>query len=466
MELYILNEKLERIEIVDDYTSLIWARRYNDIGDCEIYIEATPKYISLFKRGYYIERSDDDMICRIKKIQLETDIENGDYLIISGYDVKDILNQRIIWNELIFNGTVENYILRIIRDAFNMDALETTHRQIKNFKIVDRERNLNDGINEKVIYDNVGEKVQALCKKHEYGYRVYRNGGNLLFDLYKGDDRSNQVIFSPTYDNLLSTNYTEDATNIKNVALVGGIGEGKEQIRNISSYVHGIDRYEMYIDASSLSNTTTYIELKTIYPLKEVGGVAYIHPKTATEIKYMVDYLDVILIDNIQFNDLKEIYTSGSICYAKSNGQYEYIAKDGRTLDQLKLDYPEEIILYQIYGVELANLPTAKIDETDPNKIIPPQDNDNVTIANLLYNNYLLNKGYEEIAKNGLKTSFDGNIEASVTFKYNEDYYLGDLVLVENEYGIRSKARIIETIETFDENGYSLEPKFEFKEVK
>ena len=39
---------------------------------------------------------------------------------------------------------------------------------------------------------------------------------------------------------------------------------------------------------------------------------------------------------------------------------------------------------------------------------------------------------------------------------------MGDLVSVENEYGISMKARIVEVIEVNDENGYSIEPKFEY----
>lgn len=457
MELYVLNKNLTRIAIVDDYVSLIWAKRYNDLGDCEIYIEATPYNIALFQRDYYIERNEDDMICRIKKIELTTDVENGDYLIITGFDCKDILKQRIIWNTIIFNGKVEDYIIKIIRDNFNMDAISPTQRQISNFKIANRDQTFTEEISEQVTHDNLGEKVQSLCKKYEYGYKVFRDGINFMFKLYKGYDKSDRVIFTPEYDNILSTNYIEDSTNVKNVALVGGIGTGKDQITSTASHIAGIDRYEMYYDASSMSNSITYLELKTLYPNGELVE------KSQYEIKYKIASLDVILIDNIQFVNLKNTYQEGIICYKISQGNYSPpIPKDGRSLEQLQKDYPNKIILYQIPQVELANLPTAK---KEGDKITPPKDEDNVTIANLLYDTYLLNKGYEEIAKNGILKSFNGNVEPSMTFEYKKDYDLGDLVMAENEYGIRAKTRVVETIETFDENGYSIEPKFEFMEV-
>ena len=66
IELYVLNRNLERIDIIDSYTSLIWANRYDDIGDCELYVEANEKYFELLKPGNYLIRDDDDMVCRIK----------------------------------------------------------------------------------------------------------------------------------------------------------------------------------------------------------------------------------------------------------------------------------------------------------------------------------------------------------------------------------------------------------------
>lgn len=49
-------------------------------------------------------------------------------------------------------------------------------------------------------------------------------------------------------------------------------------------------------------------------------------------------------------------------------------------------------------------------------------------------------------------------------YKYREDYNLGDIVTVENEYGISLNARIIEVVETWDDTGYSIEPIFDYVE--
>lgn len=49
-------------------------------------------------------------------------------------------------------------------------------------------------------------------------------------------------------------------------------------------------------------------------------------------------------------------------------------------------------------------------------------------------------------------------------YKYRKDYDIGDIVTVENEYGISINARITEVVETWDDTGYSIEPIFEYVE--
>jgi len=52
-------------------------------------------------------------------------------------------------------------------------------------------------------------------------------------------------------------------------------------------------------------------------------------------------------------------------------------------------------------------------------------------------------------------------------YKYGEDYFLGDTVLIENDYGIKAKATIVEITEVEDETGYKIVPKLsEWRVIK
>lgn len=68
--------------------------------------------------------------------------------------------------------------------------------------------------------------------------------------------------------------------------------------------------------------------------------------------------------------------------------------------------------------------------------------------------------GRETLAENKLTEQFEATIDPSGNFTYGKDYKLGDIVGIENEYGIKQIARITEIIECWDENGYSVNPTF------
>ena len=51
------------------------------------------------------------------------------------------------------------------------------------------------------------------------------------------------------------------------------------------------------------------------------------------------------------------------------------------------------------------------------------------------------------------------------TYILDADYTLGDIVTIENEYGIRKNVRISAIMETWDASGYTAIPTFENVEV-
>ena len=94
--------------------------------------------------------------------------------------------------------------------------------------------------------DNLLEVVQELCKTYGYGFKITMNDSGLLeFVLYKGVDRSYKqnenpyIVFSSEFDNLINTEYEYDKTNHRNVALIGGEGEGKTENTRLSEKARG-----------------------------------------------------------------------------------------------------------------------------------------------------------------------------------------------------------------------------------
>lgn len=379
-EFYLLDNELNKKYIIDTYSSAIWASRYNDIGDCELVISASEENFKKIEECKYIMRNDDDMVCKIKKTEVKTDAENGSQLIITGTDIKDILKQRIIMKQTNFNGLVEEYIRTLIRDAIiNPTDLD---RKISNFILAEKE-GYTEKISEQVTYDNLGDKIQKLCQQYGWGYKVNINEGKFVFSLFNGNDITDYITFSADYDNISTTDYSKDDSNIKNFALVAGEGEGAER-RTISiGKGIGINRHELYLDARDISSTIDYEELLVNYP----------------------------------------------------NGSEKVIGN---------------VIYYQVNGTNIAIL-----EKDDSGEITE------VRLCDEIYINSLRNTGNERLSKYTSVTSFSGEVITSMGYKYKEDYNLGDIVNIVNEFGISINARITEIIESQDDNGYTIEPTFE-----
>ena len=422
IDIYVLNKNLETVGIIDRYRSLIWADRYRELGDCEIYAEASPENIGLLQMGYYLARVDDVMVCRITKIELDTSAEDGDYLIATGTDVKGLLDQRIIWDTSICTGAVETFIRDLVTAAAINPA--DTARKLKKangnaLMALAATAGFTEQVDEQVSYKNLGDKIREYCKAYGWGYRVFLESGLLKFGLYAGTDRSSSVFFSDEYENLASTQYVNSRQQIQNVALVGGAGEGAERKKATYGTDAGVDRFEVFLDQKSLSPVIKYKELKEIY----TGG-SFVH--SGGVYIYQASSFDVLIID-AEHKAWLQAYYVGTVVTV------------GGT------DY------YRIANAELATLATnSPTDETD------------VTLTELIYHSYLLNAGVTALAGTGETETVSGSIIPDVTFIYRMDYFLGDIVHVENEFGISADARIVEVVESVDDNGYSVEPKFEY----
>lgn len=117
------------------------------------------------------------------------------------------------------------------------------------------------------MFDTPEEATDYAIMLHEDQERLYTQEPNQywwLFELYMGTDRSyNQtenpyVVFSPKFDNIAATNYLESSKTLKNVALIGGEGEGADRITTSiqnEEEVWGLDRREIFVDASGVSTT-------------------------------------------------------------------------------------------------------------------------------------------------------------------------------------------------------------------
>ena len=71
----------------------------------------------------------------------------------------------------------------------------------------------------------------------------------------------------------------------------------------------------------------------------------------------------------------------------------------------------------------------------------------------------LQQRGEEVLKKYIFVESFDGQIENNNSmFKYKQDYYLGDIVQIVNEYGMETRSRVTEIIQSQSSYGIRIYP--------
>lgn len=429
--LYVYDEELRIVGGFDDYKSLIWARRYRENGDCEIYAPASAEAIELLKIGRFVRRIGDDMVCLIQSVEITSSATEGDYITVTGKDAACLLDRRIVWRTTTCYGNAEKFLLKLANEA--LGAAAEDFRQYKSdggellFTVADPS-GLVSSLSLQVSYKQVGDVIRENCQRFGWGYRVQLSGGVLLFSVYAGEDRSASVQFSDDLENLITSDYLHDETNSQNVALVAGEGEGAARQKQYLGDATGKDRFEIYVDARDLSKKITFGQLVAAYP-RTPEGAGYVDIIDGAWV-YRLTSLDVPILSEAQRAQLAEEYPDG-----------REVTVDGQKF-------------WRVRDVVAADIPSER-----------PESDDEIVLRDIIYDMYLGARGVEKLSAYGVETRFDGTVEPETTFIYGKDYFLGDIVTVKNHYGITAKVRITEVVEVLDDNGYSVQPRFEHLEV-
>lgn len=348
MELIILNKNYEKIGVIDSFKSAIWVDRFCKAGDFEIVFPINAPILSYIYEDYYLVNSESEHCMIVENIAFDSNIEEGNTVNIKGRSLESILDRRIVWTQTSIDGNLQTGLRGIFNTAFRTAG---SARMISNFYF---ENSTDPEITKHAAeFQSTGDCIYDLfvdiCTSFSIGFKVVLTEDNrFIFSLYAGEDRSYDqeenpyVVFSPNYENIVSSNYFTSNANYKNVTLVAGEGEGRARKTLSIGNAQGLHRRELFTDARDISS-------------------------------------DV----------------------------------EGGTLSLSK------------------------------------------------YNQLLRARGLEKLAQNKRITAFEGEMETTKMFVHGKDFYLGDIVQVENEYGHSSAARISEIVFSQSADGIFTYPTFE-----
>lgn len=270
------SKNMSIVGIIDMAVSIIWHSVYFGVGDFEIYAHATKEHIELLRVDNYVTRPDNQEVGIIERIEIVDDAQNGKMITATGRFAKSILDRRVIYKlsgsylPTLLIGNIESSI----RGMVSMNAINCPYDQRRNIPVLALGEQVGFGqeftdkngteIMKQVPCENLLTYTDEVLK--EYGLastvKFDEESRKLLYSIYVGENRgvggrSAPIIFSEDFDNLISSNYQYNATTEKNMAIIGGEGEG-----NARRYVtlthganYGLKRREIFVDASSVSQS-------------------------------------------------------------------------------------------------------------------------------------------------------------------------------------------------------------------
>lgn len=280
MIIYVMHDLSGAADIVENFESVIWNMQFYGVGDFELIIPYDKNH-DICSIGSYLVRDIDvgsgeyHNVMRIESRQLSYDADKGWILTLSGSGLKKIVGQRVAWSQTNFeNENVESAIRQLITD--NIISPEDTDRTIDNF-ILDDPVGFTDTFDAQVFSENLAEWIESTCQQYSYGWDVYIKYGKFVFTLIQGTERTYEsgvdpVIFSPEFENLVAASYEYSLSEYHNAALVGGEGEGIDQVNVYVGSSSGLERYETYVDAGSVSSNGEIITMETYRSMLQSYG--------------------------------------------------------------------------------------------------------------------------------------------------------------------------------------------------
>lgn len=376
MEFMVLDSNFDGVMMVDTYLSAIWTVRYDQAGDFELYMPVRPDYLEGMQIGRYLWRRDSDRLMIIETVEIDSNAEDGYKLIVKGRSLESLLDRRIIADTLSYEfDTSINTIIKAIL-TFNVISPSKTVRKIDNFtyKETTDARITNMKVTTTFRGENVYEAIVALCQTCGVGFRVLPKGaGGFEFELYMGEDRSYSqnenpyVVFSPSFENLYSSNYIKSFEAYKN------------SIFAIGTYQKEITTTEESTDSEGNPTTVT----TTTYEETEVSTWAKSEDSEPSGLARREIFVD---------------------CNSLSEGEQ---------------------------GGEASTW---------------------ISVA--------AQKGVEELAQYKTTTAFEGELDAVRQYVLGKDFDIGDIVQVENEFGITATVYVSEIVFSHDETGLTITPTF------
>jgi len=439
LELYVLDGLLRRTAVIDSFDSVVWAERYNDVGDLTLNIHSTLANRNLLTQGTLLAMNRSNRIMTIETIEDKSNSDGSQVLIVTGSSIEILLDDRVARDTMVGGTTAEpKWVITglpaaIARQIFKnvmvdglLDAADVLpFYAAGNLYPADTIAEPSTSITVSIDITSVLSALKSVCQTYDLGFRITRNADNsqLFFNVYSGNDRTTgqtalpAVVFAPVLDNLLNSSYLTSVKQYKNMAYVFS-PDGTQKV------------YEPSIDPATagFSRHVLYVTSDITFPDRTTAGSGGVPVYTVTAAQQASIKVAQGLTTTTQF-------------------QNDSLAK----ISKLQRLLPQDIVnINTVLALVGTTLTTAQITDITAARNVSTAYNptEDAALAALL-----TAKGLQELQKYNNITAFDGEIPQFGSYKYDKDYFLGDILEVRNQDSVVNNVRVTEQIFSQDAAG-------------
>lgn len=364
MELFLLDKDFQICGLIDDFSSLIWNRKYYECGNFKLQINI--KYWNQFKNAVYVYSKDFVETGILETLNYKTTLQ-GTEIQMSGRFLESILADRVINTTQNFKNTTTEDIIRSLVNTF---AINAGVRSIPNLVLGER-KGLERKRTMQITGDNLLDKIYELCKEDELSIHLIYDFDNnqMLFEVWQGLDRrdtqdiNSWAIFSRNFENILEDEYSTDKTQYCNFAYVEGeveenIGTNADGTTNtikkrvkviVDRIKQGEERKEIYVDARDLQKDEDTTDEEYLEMLKERGisklnehnkvETASFSIDPLTNLKYKTDFDlgDKVIYKNEELSfDIESRIVGVSEAYENGNRTMDVLFGEDFNLKKIK----------------------------------------------------------------------------------------------------------------------------------
>lgn len=265
----------ELLGIVEGVKSIAWDTTFSGTSSFKLWVIHNDVNSSMLKQGNVIESNGDAFL--VQKVEVDRDEDDGVLMCVSGKSIDVLMSQRIVTGTYIADN---KYLSEVVHELFYNNFVMTG-----NDSLLGKWRNfggiaggvMSSSVSGKygpklsfqTSYSSVLGQLDKVVDGTGYGWKLKFSIADkkMYMTLNAVADKTKQssspIVLSTDFEDILSSEYSNDYSDLKTIAYVFGEGEGsarKYVVVDLSDKLVGTDgrdtmMSEMYVDARDLQST-------------------------------------------------------------------------------------------------------------------------------------------------------------------------------------------------------------------